>query len=50
MNTMNDRYKGRQTTVDPTITERLFINRPELRPSETLEGKISLFRVKDARK
>ena len=27
MNTMKDRYKARQTTVDPTITERLFIDR-----------------------
>ena len=41
MNTMNDRYKARQTTVDPTITERLFIDRTSnknLESGTNLEG------------
>ena len=53
METMNDRYKGRQTTVDPTIEEKLF-NRVKpwnvKQKTDTLEDKIDLYRVKDARK
>ena len=50
---MNDRYKARQTTVDPTITERLFIDRSganAIPKNVNLDGQISLYRVKDARK
>ena len=54
--TQNDRYKGRQTTVDPTVTERLFRNEYKkgllARQSDksTLEDKVSFIKVKDARK
>lgn len=54
--TQNDRYKGRQTTVDPTVTERLFRNEYKkgliARQSDqtTLENKVSVIKVKDARK
>ena len=50
---MNDRYKGRQTTVDPTIEEKLFyMVKPEnvKQITDTLEDKVDLYRIKDARK
>lgn len=56
METKNDRYKGRQTTVDPTVTERLFRNEykkgllARQRDPSTLEDKVSFVKVKDARK
>lgn len=53
METMNDRYKGRQSSVDPTVHERLFRNQLGSNidlDSGTLENKISLLKIKDARK
>ena len=50
---MNDRYKGRTASVDPTVHERLFRNRfasSDNLDQGTLENKISLLKVKDARK
>jgi Ca2+-binding EF-hand superfamily protein len=50
---MNDRYKGRQSSVDPTVHERLFRNQVSSTveiDSGTLENKISMLKVKDARK
>ena len=50
---MNDRYKGRVASVDPTVHERLFRNQfasSDALVTGTLENKISLLKVKDARK
>ena len=48
LETMNDRYKGRQSSVDPTVHERLFRNQlmstGDL-DSGTLENKISMLKV-----
>lgn len=53
LDTMNDRYKGRVASVDPTVHERLFRNQfasSDALVTGTLENKISLLKVKDARK
>ena len=53
LETMNDRYKGRTSSVDPTVHERLFRNRfasSDNLDQGTLENKVSLLKVKDARK
>lgn len=53
LETMNDRYKGRTTSVDPTVHERLFRNQKSSThdiETGTLEDKISLLKVQDARK
>lgn len=53
---MNNKAKGRKTTVDPQVGERLFMstfreqqeaNKP---PTNTLRGKVSLIRVNDIRR
>jgi hypothetical protein len=52
LDTMTDR-KGRQSSVDPTVHERLFRNKYSSTgdiESGTLENKISMIKVKDARK
>lgn len=53
LETMNDRSKGRQSSVDPTVYERLFRNQfasADDLNTGTLENKISLLKVQDARK
>lgn len=49
---MNDRYKGRQSTCDPAVEQRLFPKRAGKDPvlEKSLSGKVDLLRVRDARK
>jgi Ca2+-binding EF-hand superfamily protein len=50
---MNDRYKGRTASVDPTVHERFYRNKfasSDNLDQGTLENKVSLIKVKDARK
>ena len=52
LETMNDRYKGRNASVDPTVFERLFKGKftKESKDTGTLENKVSILKVSDARK
>jgi len=56
MTTMNDRYKGRQNSVEPTVPERLFRTKYKEEmlartfKDTSLEDTVSVIKVKDARK
>lgn len=50
---MNDRYKGRSSTIDPTVGDRLFRNNAksvETGHGNNLVNRVSIVKVRDARK
>jgi hypothetical protein len=51
MDTMNDRYKGRSSTIDPAVGDRLFRNHAKS-PNNggNLVNRVSIVKVRDARK